>query len=350
MDNRSQRKLYLDVARVVAIICVVALHANQRVPVDTCLSPIIGQGVPLFLLISGGLVIAKAEEMSIFHFYGKYCKRLIQFFLLIPICSIMTNGLAWFCMGPEVSLQVANNTQSLPELMHVGQSSITEVMLKALKEANGIFPDVSNISNSHTWYLYLIIGFYLLTPFLSKTTKVASTKELIILFLLILVASRGHIPFVKKLASPLDEPYLPFFFGGYLLVSTDVFRKGTMFYRCLMWGGGVLVAVVLLQPIHACEIALLTKLYALVFPLAFLAVIRDYGSVLYSKLIRSLSDCSFGIYLWHFAFLWLMSAFCPMSTCNMWLRFGVFFTASLGGSWLLSMILRKFSCTRWLVS
>lgn len=66
MDNRSQRKLYLDVARVVAIICVVALHANQRVPVDTCLSPIIGQGVPLFLLISGGLVIAKAEEMSIF--------------------------------------------------------------------------------------------------------------------------------------------------------------------------------------------------------------------------------------------------------------------------------------------
>lgn len=351
MDLQNQRKYYIDIVRALAICFVVALHTEQRVHACNNFSGLfLGQGVPLFLLISGGLILAKAEKLRISHFFKKYYKRLIQFAILIPICGITTNALVWYCMGPDISLNMANGIKSLPELMNIGQISFGEALAKATEMANGVYPNTLNIGNSHTWYLYLIISLYILTPFIAQSTKSASKKEILLLFLFIFVATRGHFEFIEKLTTPFNIDYLTLFFIGYLIIAKDFIQKCTLLSKIIIIGEVVFIFANLVKNyLPFVDNALLKNVGLLILPVAILLFIRDYCNKLYCKLIRSLSDCSFGIYLWHFSFLWLMSIFLPMSSFNSYLRYFIFFSCSLGAPWILTLILKKYKWTRWLV-
>ena len=93
--SSSSRIHYLDLLRGIAIVLVVALHTYQRVPVAFQGRYFLGMGVPLFLIISGSLVIPRADKMGIKEFYGRYSKRLIQFVVLIPTSPMHWSGTAW---------------------------------------------------------------------------------------------------------------------------------------------------------------------------------------------------------------------------------------------------------------
>lgn len=353
IDLQNQRKYYIDIVRALAICFVVALHAYQRVPVCDEILLFLVQGVPLFLLISGGLIIERAEKLSISQFFKKYNKRLLQFTILIPICGIVTNALVWFCMGPDCSLNRANGINSLPELMNIGQISFGDALVKAATEANGVYPNVLDISNSHTWYLYLIISLYILTPFLAQTTRSASKKERLLLLLLILLATGGHFAFIEKLTSPFNFQSLIFFFMGYLIISSDLIPKGSLLSKIVIVGGVISVILFgffLQKHITFIDNGLSMKIRLLILPIVIVLCIRDYCSKLYCKLIRSLSDCSFGIYLWHFSILWLISIFCQMPYVNSCLRFFCFFSFSLCVPWGVTIVMKKSKWTRWLVS
>lgn len=352
MDLQHQRKYYIDIVRALAICFVVALHTGQRVPIcNKYIGIFLIQGVPLFLLISGGLIMAKAEELSISQFFKKYYKRLVQFAILIPICGITTNALVWFCMGSDISLSMANGIKSLPELMNVGQISFGDALVKAVTTANGVYPSTLNMGNSHTWYLYLIISLYILTPFMAQSTKNASRKEILLLFLFIFVATRGHFAFIEKLTTPFNIDYLTLFFMGYLIISKNFIPKGTLFSKIIIIGETICIFAYLgKNHISFVNNMLFQDVCLFILPVAILLFLRDYCDKLYCKLIRSLSDCSFGIYLWHFSFLWLISIFFPQASVNPYLRYCIFFSCSLGAPWILTLILKKYKWTRWLVS
>lgn len=92
------RILWMDVARVIAIVMVIMTHAREigsSVPyafsdatpwlVKSLCNDIDRLGVPLFLAISGALILLRAGEMSVGDYFRRYGRRVLQFVLLVPV-------------------------------------------------------------------------------------------------------------------------------------------------------------------------------------------------------------------------------------------------------------------------
>lgn len=344
------RKGWLDLLRIFAIVCVVLLHTRQRVPIDIPLSFIIGTGVPVFLIISGGLMLNKAQQMHVNDYFRKYARRMLQFFILIPICGTMTNALAWYCMGTDVTLIQANQTISSPELMRVGEFTWAESLYKSITEANGLYPTALHIGNSHTWYLYLIIGLYIGVPFLSTMCKNITNKQLAFLCTIILLAGLKSIPTVPAFLAPFNNWHIFYFLAGYPIIARHALRKHTIAHNCVLISACLLIIIGKAPPyIHADISALIVQLRAPIFCIALTLVCRDYLNGINHKIIKGLSECSFSIYLWHFSILWLCSIFLPMDGIDYRLKFATYFAASFCIPWLIAILLRRFRLLRWLV-
>ena len=346
----STRKNYLDLLRIFAIVCVVIMHTRQRVPIDLPLEFIIGTGVPLFLLISGGLMLDKSQQMDIGSYFRKYGMRILQFFILIPICGILTNTLAWYCMGTNVTLGEANSIISSPAFTQVGEFTLAEAFYKSLTEANGLYPKVLHVGNSHTWYLYLIIGLYIGVPFLSIMCKNMENKQLMLLCGLVLLAGIKSIPIMPAFLSPFEKWGIFYFLIGYPIVARHVLPKHTVAHK------GVLIAAFLFiiigralpyMPPAIC--AFLVELRAPIFCVALALVCRDYLNGINKRVIQNLSKCSFSIYLWHFVVLWLCSIFLPLDEIDCRLKFTIYFALSFCVPWLTAILLCRFRLLRWLV-
>lgn len=83
----TYRNTWMDMARMVVIILVVLTHAIERAGSDTLayssLSYSIDRtGVPIFLMISGALMIPKAYQLGIWGFYKRYFCRIVPFVFL----------------------------------------------------------------------------------------------------------------------------------------------------------------------------------------------------------------------------------------------------------------------------
>lgn len=349
MNNVKQttsRKNYLDAIRALAIISVVALHAMQRTGMPYIGGALI-YGVPLFLMISGGLMIEKAEKLSVSQFYIKYGKRIVQFVVLIPICAIVTNSLLWYCMG-NVDLSTANARTSIPQYMQVGSISLFEAFLKALTQANGVFPDALNMSQSHVWYLYLITSLYISLPYISRITKAMSTRALLLLCVLMIGSSLTIPCFISSLLRTFNISYMIYFIVGYIIVSRKFLldKKSSCLLLISLVTMLLCSMIPCIKPI-ADQMNLFIKvcICSMIILLAF-----QYDRIFKWKMIQNLSRCSFGIYLWHFAILWLTSIFLPAVQLTSPFRFLIFFGISLGGAWILTIILSRFRWTRWLVA
>lgn len=344
------RKGWLDLLRIFAIICVVLMHTQQRVPIYIPLSFIIGTGVPLFLIISGGLMLNKACQMHMYDYFRKYARRILQFFILIPICGIVTNALVWYCMGTNVTLAEANQTISSPNFTHVGELTWAASFYKSLTEANGLYPSVLHVGNSHTWYLYLIIGLYIGVPFFSVMCKGLTNKQLAFLCTIILIAGLESVPLAPAFLSPFQKWGMFYFLIGYPMIHDTFLRKHTVAHNSILILACLLIIIGKTLPyIHPDISALIVQLRAPIFCIALTLVCRDYLNGINLKIIKSLSESSFSIYLWHFSILWLCSIFLPMNESDYRLKFATYFAASFCIPWLIAILLRRFSILRWLV-
>lgn len=351
----GERKNYLDVLRAIAIILVVVGHVMQRISLSIpFLAPVIAIGVPLFLCISGGLMLNKMVKMSISDFFKKYTKRIIQFLCLIPICAILTNSLLYYCVGYE-ELSVANSIPSVSSMMHVGELPYKEVFLHALLHANGITSGALRTLQSHTWYLYLIIGMYLCNPFMGKI--ITRMPNIYIYFLLVLVLIiQIFLIFYPSQLMELFFNNVIFYIIGYCFVFRNWWQLSL---RAHVW-----LAVSTIIAIIAYEIILHSNfLYVdvlrievrkeIIVPLItinFFILIRDYGQTICTRCVRSISINSFGIYLWHFVFLWLITIVLPVDGLSQVVSFFIYFVAGFVCPWFLTILLSKIPYIRRLVS
>lgn len=346
----SSRKHWLDLLRIFAITCVVLMHTQQRVPINIPFPFIIGTGVPLFLLISGGLMLSKAQQMQMTDYFQKYARRMLQFFILIPICGTLTNTLAWYCMGANVTLSEANQTISNPIFMHVGEFKLVDAFHKSLSEANGLYPNVLHGGNSHTWYLYLIIGLYISVPYISIMFKNLTNKQLAFFITIIFLAGLKSMPIIPAFLSPFEKWGIFYFMIGYLLIARQVLPKHSVAHKSVLFLACLLIIIGKALPyIHPDISYLIVQLRAPVFCIALTLVCRDYLNGINQKIIKSLSESSFSIYLWHFAILWLCSIFLPLKGIDYRLKFAAYFTASFCIPWLIAILLRRVRPLRWLV-
>ena len=152
--NSLSRIVWIDVARAVAILMVLLIHSLDGIyesclyggqPIDTVTNIFITTfytlgrlGVPLFLFISGALLLNKnfTDKKNIVQFYKKnYLNLLICFLIWIVIYNILI---------PIIRNESFSIKKMLLELLFLRTNDL-----------------------SHMWYMYVILGIYIIIPFLS---------------------------------------------------------------------------------------------------------------------------------------------------------------------------------------
>lgn len=193
----KERVKYYDTLRALAIISVIMLHIFQLWPDPEimnfriiCFSEISRFGVPVFLMLSGALLLNREIELGDF-FKRRFTRLIYPFiFYLIPY-AILLYILVNYCIGFGI--------------------------LRGY---------LSNIPLIYNWYFWMILGAYLALPIINKFVQHASKKEMeyfILIFLLSSIfyqLSRGfgikHFIDLTFILSPVG--YMVF---GYYLANTD---------------------------------------------------------------------------------------------------------------------------------
>lgn len=203
----APRLIFLDTLRVMAILLVVILHATSPFLIDPqqlgrpvwylCLlqNPINRAGVPLFLMISGFLILQDPTIHSPLSFYHHRLPR-----LLLPLA--VWNGIYLLVWTP-------------PSSFFAGLSDYFHTLL-------------TTGSSYHMWFIYTLLGIYLTAPVLGFFAQHGGQNYLVILLAVaifpttILPLINSLLPFQAVVYTPMAEGLLGYFILGFLLGTTDV--------------------------------------------------------------------------------------------------------------------------------
>lgn len=168
----------IDIIRIFAFVFIVFLHTlNRQFGVDVWMGgyAIISIGVNLFIMISGYLLLDKTEETIVF--FKKRILNILPLFLVFNIIYI-----------------------------YFGKIPIIPVLKGKA------------ISASHFWYIYMILGLYLLTPWLQKVLKYAEKETLFVVFLWFLCnILNPYLRYFNLAEIPFSNFPLTGFIGYYIL-------------------------------------------------------------------------------------------------------------------------------------
>ena len=201
---------YLDVLRCLAIYLVVGLHsiadpltnkglfATRTWWVLNVCSGLVRMGVPLFFMISGYLLLSDPRTLDIGKFYRRRLGKLLPPFLVWDVIYF---------------------------LKRCAEEAVEPDILTFFKEL------ASQGSKYHFWFVYQIIGLYLLMPFLKRIVDQCTTRELVIfLGVILLQPTLFRLLNVVQpviwfnLFRALVEGYAGFLITGYLLGSRELSR------------------------------------------------------------------------------------------------------------------------------
>ena len=153
----NNQKDYISYLRVIATIAVIVLHTVGFISMDygnvndetwalaTFINSSVRFCVPVFIMISGALLLGKYESVKLF-----ITKRLNRIFIPFIFWSLIYT--CWYYKDRLLSFDI--------ELLKV------------------FINNLLNGSAYHLWYLYMIIGLYAFIPILRKFTVTASKRSL----------------------------------------------------------------------------------------------------------------------------------------------------------------------------
>ena len=175
--EKKSRILYFSRIKALACIAVVVLHgcymaggafARNNIGRMTTLFTVrklMYWAVPSFMMVSGALMLDEKRKIDFKKLFGKYMPRMvIALFAFAEIFAVYDHAVYQKDFRPAHLLE---------GVRHAVFDTFTE---------NGM-------SWSHTWYLYLMIAFYLMLPIYRIITKSADKKELLYLLGLLFVAN-----------------------------------------------------------------------------------------------------------------------------------------------------------------
>ena len=176
---------YLDVCRILAILCVVLVHLVaypwQITPLDSEDWPILNfyagasrWCVPLFVMVSGALFIAPEKELTLGRLYSRYIPRFI------------TTLLFWSTLFYLIQHY---NVRSLSDFMNIDKREF-----------------VLNVMRGHPWhhwFIFMITGIFLTLPILKR---IAGDRNVLRYYLVLWFIIQGVIPMLPNLLSAMGEP------------------------------------------------------------------------------------------------------------------------------------------------
>lgn len=293
LHHEPARMYWIDLLRVVAVFQVVLIHLSYVIffkeevfsanwQAANFYDSLSRSGVPLFFMASGALLLGKQEPLAEF-----FRKRFVK--VGIPTLFWSVAYLLWSVEG------YTNGTMSP---VGIGLS-----MLKAIYTGN---------VEIHLWFLYILIGIYLVVPLLRIFVSAASRRDLAyfagmwFLATPLLELLQRLSGFESALVIPVVAGYVGYFVIGYLLAEANLGGRDLV-----LAGLGFLLAVAITyfgtNALSANAAPIDTYFYSYFSPPTVLAsicaflVLKTLGHNLgrAGSLIRTVSMATFGIYLIH---------------------------------------------------
>lgn len=217
----KQHILYLDFLRCLAICFVVVLHSIASTLVNPefyqcntwylcmLINPFDRTGVPLFFMISGYLLLRHPCTGQIWEFYKRNIPKLV-----IPLTAW---SLIYYFVEAGYGWHPMNIHDFLSRFLNQGISY-------------------------HMWFIYTLLGIYLLCPFLKRIADHCTTRQLAVFLTIVMFPTTFRpilnwiFPVYIFLFDPLLEGYIGYFLLGYLLGKTE-FRTPI---RILIYVGGAI--------------------------------------------------------------------------------------------------------------
>ncbi len=275
------RNWHIDLIKTIAMTLVVMQHAWSMLDLDDssyglvcgAYRAISTVGVPLFVFVSGALLLPrKPEPLKVF--YKKRLNRLLIPFLLFAsimyMVSLFIGQYDWWDGEIKTAL-----LQFLPSLLE------------------------NKINISH-WFVHMLLVIYLLTPFLQRAISALSQREIecILLVWMAGMLLRQYYPALNVLAytSGLWK-YLGVYIAGYYVIR---YRVGEI--RYFYFGLVATLLIFLLDALTDCAIQLGVPLTAITIGLLCLNIPVSYSSLFISSIgctITNFSRYSYTIYLLH---------------------------------------------------
>jgi len=204
---------YLHFLRACAILFVIMLHSYTPYFTDAAnydtrtwfamlfINAFSRAGVPLFFMMSGYLLMSDKKSLDVGNFYKKRLPRII-----IPLVIYSTVFYVYDCISGAQTF------------------GVFDFLSKLFSAHNGGM-------RYHLWYLYTLIGFYLVTPFLKRIVDNCTRKQLwtfqivVMFFTAIMPVIHLTTPVYVYFFDPLFNGYMGYFIFGYVLGTADTDNK-----------------------------------------------------------------------------------------------------------------------------
>lgn len=309
MEKKSRIYSY-DIIRIIAVLAVVTIHSSANLltkcefgsfnfTVGNLLDSISRLAVPLFLMISGALMLNEDRNIPA----KKFFRSAANIYFLLLVWSALY-AFAFKILYPIVTHKAINVKEFIKAFM------------------NGHY---------HLWYLFMIVGLYLLTPVLRTFVKRDNMK--IVGYLMLITAVIYLAPIFLNVFSNIALPYkniiksyssnfkftytnefLFYYLAGWFISNYNLTAK----QRRLIYSGGVaglIVTFVATQfyknntdsyTVFYSTAMLNVVIYAVAVFTFFHYLFKDKSLGKATKTVTTLSALTFGVYLIHPAFLFVI--------------------------------------------
>lgn len=314
--------IYLRVFACAAIVLLHTLFASNvyfkdtitdhQLLVSTTVQHLLMWAVPCFLMVTGALLLQPARRISNRKLFGKYIRR--------------------------IALALVFFTFFFQWLDHVfgGEKSVLKSGLSDLIQGHG-WP--------HMWYLYLMLGLYLMIPFYKMVADRASGRQIWQLAATLIVFI-SLLPLLQYAGAEEIGFYLPtaiiypvYMFAGYALYQRNIPALEAAAVFAVSTG---LILALSIRGIDA-EIYGYDSILVIAQSLSlFSLALRFRGTA--GTVVRSIDRCGFGIYLLHmigvvFVMKWVgYDPYTHNTVLSFAVMTAVFFIASYSAAWLIRLI------------
>ena len=291
-SNATHRILYLDVLRVISIFAVCLIHTSlwyiendAKAGIDyydLCRS-MLWWCVPIFVMISGALLLKRTVNLR-----QLYTKRILRLVVSLVFWSIV------------YAFAVTHGKGGFLNLL-------------------GFIAD----GFGHAWFVYMIIGLYILLPILAKITESKKTMEYFLALSLVFAfviprLIEIYVAFTGRNASIIQDKinemymFLPLGYSGYFVLGYYLSNKVTNRVKeiIVIISALIVFAFVSFSYIFNAGDNILSQAFkmgyltptVLIESVAVFIVLKNHcktKNVVFRKIFSEISDCAFGIYLIH---------------------------------------------------
>lgn len=344
--KKNDRIIYMDVLRIISIFGVIAIHVGSQLQNSIVIEGsdwnvynlFVSAGrfsVPVYVMISGYFFLNPKKEIRISILYKKYIRRLVIAFLFWSfVYAVATTNSAILSGKPEAVI----------------------IVLKRTIEGHAQY-----------WYLYMLVGLYMVTPFLRRMLSTITQKELEYFLMLSFVFS-GVVPylgyfnytFIQELALILNKfqislvagysfyYVLGHYIGTYKIpkrMRRIIYILGASGLFVTIWGSWYFnVKTYQNGEFFQDNITAFVMFYSIA---VFLFVQERFAHIQISQkageIISNISQHTFGMYLCHDAFnmLYFKLGIWESPTFSPWIAVPIFVSLDIVGSFIVVSIMKR---------